>query len=42
MNWRRKLKLRETQITALEREVANLKALSQASCASTTPEEGNF
>ncbi len=38
-NGRRELSLREAQITALEREVANLKAWSQASCASTIPGE---
>jgi hypothetical protein len=35
----RELNLREAQSTALEREVANLKALSQASSASTILEE---
>jgi hypothetical protein len=31
VNWRRELNLREAQITALEKEVASLKALSRAS-----------
>ncbi len=39
MNWRRELNLREAQITALQREVASLKALSQVSLASSIPEE---
>ncbi len=39
VNWRRELNLKEAQITALEREVATLKALSQTSRASTIPDK---
>ncbi len=39
VNWRRELNLREAQITALEKEVATLRAWSRASRASTIPDE---
>ncbi len=42
VNWRRELNLREAQITALEREVATLKAQSRTSRASTIPDEDDF
>ncbi len=39
VNWRRELNLREAQITALEREVATLKAWSLTSRAFTIPDK---
>ncbi len=39
MNWRRELNLREAQITALEREVATIRARSRTSRASTIQDE---
>ncbi len=39
VNWRRELNLREAQITALESEVATLRARSRTSRASTIPDE---
>ncbi len=42
MSWRRELHLREAQITALEREVATLRAQSLTSLASTIPNEDDL
>ncbi len=42
LNWRRELNLREAQIIALEREVANLRAQSRAARSSTISKEDDY